>query len=122
MKKGFFILLLCYASLTTYSQKSNLVKADNYRKYGQLDNAKDAIDEATANEQTKGMDKTWYYRGLIYQALYNNDKYGFLCDHCLETAYESFKKANDLNPQNEWVAEMQNKHFPLLRHDLFEQG
>jgi tetratricopeptide (TPR) repeat protein len=122
MKKIFFILFLSSCATVSWSQKSNLVKADNYRKYGQLDNAKDAIDEATVNEQTKGMEKTWYYRGLIYEALYNNDKYGFLCDHCLETAYAAFTKANEINPKNEWVIEILSKHMPQLSHDLFERG
>jgi tetratricopeptide (TPR) repeat protein len=123
MKKILFsVLLLNVISVLCYSQKSNLVKADNYRKYGQLDNAKDAIDEATVNEQTKGMDKTWYYRGLIYHSLYNNDKYGFLCDHCLETAYEAFTKANEINPKNEWAAEITGVRLPLLSRDLFERG
>jgi tetratricopeptide (TPR) repeat protein len=123
MKKNlFFLLLFCICSLASYSQKSNLVKADNYRKYGQLDNAKDAIDAATMNEQTKGMDKTWYYRGLIYHSLYNNDKYGFLCEHCLDTAYASYMKANKINPDNEWAVDIAARHLPQLRHDFFERG
>jgi hypothetical protein len=122
MKRILFTLLLLSGTIISFSQKSNLIKADNYRKYGQLDNAKDAIDEATVNEQTKGMDKTWYYRGLIYQSLYNNDKYGFLCDHCLETAYEAFAKANQLKPEGEFSVEITTRQFPILRHNLFEQG
>jgi tetratricopeptide (TPR) repeat protein len=115
-------LLLTLSAYFSFSQKSNLVKADNYRKYEEYDKAKEAIDEATANEQTKGMEKTWYYRGLIYHALYNNPTFGYLCDHCLETAYEAFTKANAINPKNEWSSEIASVRFPLLGRDFFDRG
>ena len=69
MKKIFLtFLLISTTALFSFSQKANLQKADNYRKYEQYDKAKEAIDAATLDEQTKGMEKTWYYRGLIYPA------------------------------------------------------
>jgi tetratricopeptide (TPR) repeat protein len=123
MKNVFLTLLLLTLVITnSFSQKSNLVKADNYRKYEQLDKAKEAIDAATLNEQTKVMEKTWYYRGLIYHALYNNPVYGYLCERCLETAYDAFTKANEINPKSEWSTEITSVRLPLLCRDFFERG
>jgi tetratricopeptide (TPR) repeat protein len=115
-------LLLTFITSISYSQKSNLVKADNYRKYEQLDKAKEAIDAATVNEQTKGMEKTWYYRGLIYHSLNNNSVYGYLCERCLEVAYDAFTKANEINPKSEWSSEITSIRLPLLSRDFFERG
>ncbi len=123
MKKISLLLwLLTTTVYFSFAQKANLIKADNYRKYEQYDKAKTAIDEATVNEQTKGIEKTWYYRGLIYQSLYHDSINGYLCDHCLETAYESFMKANQINPKNEWAVEISSVRLPLLSRDFFERG
>src|SRR4051794_19556553 len=122
MKKISLLILLLTTTLLSFSQKANLVKADNYRKYEQYDKAKEAIDLATVNEQTKNMEKTWYYRGLIYQALYHDSINGYLCDHCLETAYESFITANKINPKNEWATEITTVRLPFLSRDFFERG
>ena len=123
MKKLCLTFILSWlVGFVSYSQKSNLVKADNYRKYDQLDNAKDAIDEATLNEQTRIMDKTWYYRGLIYHALYNHATYGYLCDHCLDTAYSAYMKANEISPSGEWASDISSVRLPYLSRDFFDRG
>lgn len=121
-----FILSLLFASVSIFAsaQKGLIQKAYNYYKepYQQYDEAKKAIDEAMLNEENKTNEKAWYYRGLIYQALYNNPKYGQLCDNCLITAYESFTKANEINPKNEWADIIKNLNLNLLARDFFNKG
>ncbi|MCX6273669.1 MAG: hypothetical protein NTV09_00485 [Bacteroidetes bacterium] len=125
MKKKLFLLLLVSSAFTFASaQKALIQKAYNYYKepYQQYDEAKKAIDEAMQNEETKSNEKAWYYRGLIYQALYNNPTYGQLCDNCLVTAYESFIKANEINPKNEWAEIIKGLNLNLLMRDFFNKG
>lgn len=125
MKKKLFLLLLISGAFTFASaQKALIQKAYNYYKepYQQYDEAKKAIDEAMQNEENKTNEKAWYYRGLIYQALYNNPNYGHLCDNCLVTAYESFMKANEINPKNEWAEIIKGLNLNLLMRDFFNKG
>ena len=123
-KNSLFLLLTCFTVFYASGQKAKIQTAYNFFKepYQQYDKAKEAIDEAILNEQSAGMAKTWYYRGLIYQALYKNEKYGQLCDNCLLTAFESFQKANEKDPKNEWVEEIKLVRIPFLANKFFENG
>ena len=116
--------LLCVSFTFAFAQKGLIQKAYNYYKepYQQYDEAKKAIDEAMLNEENKNNEKAWYYRGLIYHALYNNPNYGHLCDNCLITAYESFAKANEINPKNEWAEIIKGLNMNLLMRDFFNKG
>src|SRR6185369_1167669 len=113
-----------FASTLTYSQKAKVKAAYNYYKepYQEYDKAKAAVDEAINDEQTKSLDMAWYYRGLIYSALFKNEKYGNLCNKCLETAYESFNKSLEINPKNEWASEIKAVRIPWLMNQVFGQG
>jgi len=124
VKKLFTPLLLCFAFSFASAQKGLIQKAYNYYKepYQQYDEAKKAIDEAMQNDENKANEKAWYYRGLIYHALYNNPNYGQLCDNCLVTAYESFVKANEINPKNEWADIIKNLNMNVLARDFFNKG
>ncbi len=125
MKKILSItLLLCSVTFISSAQKALVQKAYNYYKepYQQYDEAKKAIDEAMNSDENKANEKFWYYRGLIYQALYNNATYGNLCNNCLVTAYESFTKANEVNPKNEWAEIIKGLNMNLLMRDFFNKG
>ena len=119
-----FLIVLYFSSTLAYSQKTKVKVAYNYYKepYQQYDKAKTAIDEAMTDEQAKQMDMAWYYRGLIYSALFKNEKFGNLCNHCLETAYESFTKSLEINPKNEWADEIKIIRIPWLMNQVFGQG
>lgn len=125
MKK--FVLLLfamCFAATFSYSQKSKVKAAYNYYKepYNDYAKAKAAIDEAVLDEQSKGMEMTWYYRGLIYSAIFRSENYSSLCNNCLLTAYEAFSKSLEINPKNEWADEINSIRIPWLVNQIFGQG
>ena len=124
LKKVFFSLLVGFTFLSASAQKGLIQKAYNYYKepYQQYDEAKKAIDEAMLVEENKSNEKAWYYRGLIYHALYGNATYGYLCDNCLITAYESFLKVNEINPDNEWAEIINGLNMNLLMRDFFNKG
>jgi tetratricopeptide (TPR) repeat protein len=124
--KYFRLLLLIFilSPLLSHSQKSKVKAAYNYYKepYQEYDKAKASIDEAVSNPETKSSDMAWYYRGLIYSALNKNEKYGNLCNKCLETAYESFSKSLELNPKSEWAEEIKLVRIPFLMNQVFGEG
>lgn len=125
MKKIQLTFLIVLVSTTfSIAQKSKLNAAYNYYKepYKQYDKAIDAIEEAASDEQTSKMAKTWYYRGLIYMALYESETFSSLCNNCLNTALESFNKSLEIDPKNEWVAEIRTSHIPYISYHTFSQG
>src|ERR1044072_5319159 len=119
-----FLSAFCFAASFAFSQKAKVPEAYNYYKepYQQYDKAKAAIDEATVNEATKGLDQTWYYRGIIYSALYKNETFGNLCVNCLQTAYEAFNKSLEINPKNEWADEIKLVRIPWVMNQIFSEG
>jgi len=123
-KAGSIFLIICFSVIYAVGQKAKVQTAYNYYKepYQQFDKAKEAIDEAILNEQSAGMAKTWYYRGLIYQALYKNEKYGNLCDNCLWVSYEAFQKSLEKEADNEWAEEIKFIRIPWLTNKVFENG
>ncbi len=125
MKKfSLFLFTFCFAGSFAFSQKAKVREAYNYYKepYQQFDKAKDAIDEAISNEQSKGLDQTWYYRGIIYSALYKNEKFGGLCNNCLQTAYDAFSKSLEINPKSEWADEIKLIRIPWIMNQIFGEG
>ena len=122
MKRLRLVFLLTCVVAGAQAQKAKVQTAYNYYKepYQQYDKAMTAIDEAILHEQTAGMPKTWYYRGLIYQALYKSEKYGELCKNCLVTAYESFDRAQQLDPNNDWADEIKAVRIPMIANNIFD--
>lgn len=125
MKKiSLLVIITCFSVSLSYSQKAKVQTAYNFFKepYQQYDKAKEAIDEAVQNEQSAAMPKAWYYRGQIYQSLYSSEKYKSLCNNCLIIAYESYQKALQLDPKNEWADEINTYWIPKLSNDIFNQA
>jgi tetratricopeptide (TPR) repeat protein len=99
--KRITLLVLMLASVLAYGQKPvkpNLNKALKAFQEGKLDEAKEIIDVAATDEKMMKDGKTWYYRGLVYAALDTTSNAGYksLAQEPLNTAVESFKKADEL--------------------------
>lgn len=109
MKKITLFLLAMIFTGAAFAQKSKVQTAWNFLKYDQLDKAKEAIDEAALNEQSKIMEKTWYYRGLIYQQMFKHEKYASLEPRCLQIAFESYQKSLEINPKSEYVDDIKQR-------------
>lgn len=105
MKKVILILLLAPAFVFAQKPvKPSLSKALTLMQSGKLGEAKDMIDAATTYEKTMNDGKTWYYRGLIYASLdtTSNESFKSLSPNALEIAIESFKKADQMEPNKEY--------------------
>ncbi|RLD62082.1 MAG: hypothetical protein DRJ01_06775 [Bacteroidetes bacterium] len=106
MKKIVLVLVFIMSIVYVNAQNSKVVSAYNYLKpqYNELGKAKEAIDLATKHEKTKLKAKTWYYRGLVYQALYGSKDTAFqnLCENPLEEAKAAFLKAIELDKKGKY--------------------
>ncbi len=73
MKIRIVLFIVLLSPVIVAAQKSKVVSAYNYLRYYSQDksskdliSARENIDEAAKHEQSKGLAKTWYYRGKIY--------------------------------------------------------
>lgn len=121
MKTIKILLLFLISAGVANAQKAKVQSAWNYLKYDQLDKAKEVIDEAAVDPSTSGMEKTWYYRGQIYQSMYKHEKFGSLDPNALQKAYESFNKSLELNPKSEYVDDIKGR-LAAITNQIFSIG
>jgi tetratricopeptide (TPR) repeat protein len=121
MKKIKLVLVAFLYVGAVYAQKAKVQTAWNFLKYEQYDKAKEAIDEASADPSTATMEKTWYYRGLIYQGMYKNEKYGNLDPQPLQKAYEYYDKSLEINPKSEYTDDIKQRKA-VIANQIFTTG
>jgi len=121
MKKIKILLLALIYVGAVNAQKSKVQVAVNYMKYDELDKAKQAIDEAASNPQSSGMEKTWYYRGLIYQQIFKHEKFGNLDPQPLQKSYEYYSKSIELNPSSEYADDISKRKIEIANR-IFGMG
>lgn len=97
-------LSLAVCAQVGMAQKAKRTSANNYLQYGELDNAKEAIDAACLHDDTKGEAKTWFFKGKIYQAIYEtkDEKFQKLSENPLAEAYAGYKKTVELDTKGEF--------------------
>ena len=94
MKK---VLILSAASLLSLSAVAQN-KAILLKEQGALDKAKTEIDANVTEPKLSGKSKTWYTKGQIYEAIALDPKFNTLDSNAAIVAYESFKKALEVEP------------------------
>lgn len=117
------VALLATASSVAEAQPAKRTSAFNYLQYGELDNAKEAIDAAAVHEKTAGEAKTWFYKGQIYQAIYESQdpKFKPLAENALQIAYEAFSKCNELDDKKAH-ADMTYKYLDVESRQFVNEG
>ena len=110
IKKTTLLSAALVVSVTVFGQKSKRTSAYNYLDYGELDNAVEAIEPTITHEKTMNEAKTWFFRGQIYQAIYEtqDEKYKSLHDNPLQVAVESFFKCLELDDKGYYKGGMQD--------------
>ncbi len=73
MKNAILIVLFCFATVSVNAQNSNVNKANANIQNGKLAEAKELIDQAAEHEKTREKGRTWYVRGMVYQAIASSD-------------------------------------------------
>jgi tetratricopeptide (TPR) repeat protein len=104
MKRIILTLTATLLLVAGFSQPNKRVEAYNHHRYGNLDKAKAAIDEAAQHEKTIADAKTWFYRGNIYYdiGISTNEEYRKLDPDPLGVAWASYKKALELDEKGEF--------------------
>jgi len=124
MKKVAILLSLSMLiGLGAYAQKNKRTSAYMYNKNQQYDKAKEAIDEAINNEKTMNDAKTWMYRGEIYYniAASQDSAVRALAPDAKDVAFESLKKAKQLDEKNSFEGELE-LYFVNLTNLYYQQG
>jgi tetratricopeptide (TPR) repeat protein len=104
MKKIRLILFLLLTVSVAFAQKEKTPKIEKAKillDKGEVAEAQMVIDASTTHEKTKDKVKTWYYRGLIYETIYNSedDAIKSLSDDAYNIAAESFLKVKEMEPE-----------------------
>lgn len=99
------LMTVAWTGAGLFAQKSAVNSA--YNQYGNQywDKAKRYIDAASVHPDTKDDAKTWMFRGNIYLMIANeqiqknpNPRYVNLCQNPLDSAFASYEKARQLDP------------------------
>lgn len=92
MKKVILLMLAVVSSIGLFAQKGKIATAEFELQSGNFQKAKDAIDEAVANEKTIMDPRAWKVKGDVYQALYVNKAFPSPAFELLTQAYDAYKK------------------------------
>jgi tetratricopeptide (TPR) repeat protein len=108
MKKILILLTMILAFGVVNAQKSKRTSAYNFWNDGKLDKAKENIDLTILDPSTMNDAKTWMYRGNIYLDIQRTTKpeYKSLSPDALTIAYDSYKKATELDVKKEYAPQI----------------
>jgi len=125
MKK--FILLIAVLSITigAISQKGKVTSALSYIDQGQLDKAKEAIDQALLDEKSATWPNTFFAKGRLAQSSWEseNPKFKEFYKDPLGEAYAAYQKAMELDPKGQIRKKMLTAMtYSQLASDLYNQG
>jgi tetratricopeptide (TPR) repeat protein len=120
MKKLIFVLILIASYGFAEAQKSKVVSAYNYAKpkYNQLDKAMKAIDEAKEHPSTAQDAKTWFYRGTIYQQIFQDSTFSHLHPNPINEAIFSFMKSLEYDEKGRYKKDVINNLNTALSQAL----
>jgi tetratricopeptide (TPR) repeat protein len=101
MKKFFLLIAAVSISIGVMAQKGKVTSALSYIDQGILDKAKEALDQAIANESTANWFNTYFAKGKLCQAAFDSKdpKYNAMFADPLAEAYNSYEKAIELDPK-----------------------
>lgn len=118
------VVTLSFVLMVTaiFAQKGKVTSASAYKESGELEKAVEAIEIAVDENNPKAVKKsipwphTWEVRGDIYRTIYTKGKTE-LSEEPLMIAFESFKKALELDENNRYSKDVVNQ-LVLLQIDL----
>jgi tetratricopeptide (TPR) repeat protein len=125
MKKFFVLIVAISISIVAMSQKGKVTSALGYIDQGNLDKAKEAIDQALLNEGTMNWPNTYFAKGKLCQATFKSDNPKFKAYYSdpLGESYAAFEKAMELDPKGNVKKKIiTNMIYTDLAMDFFTQG
>ena len=128
MKRTIFLLAFVFMVSGVFAQKGKVTSAQNLKDTGKLDKAVETIETTIdpsnpKSSKTIPWPKTWEVRGEIYQAIFQTEDENFkkLSDDPLTVAFDSYKKALELDEKNKFGKSLKIK-LTLLTNDLTNQA
>jgi len=119
MKKIFFLAGFVLLASLAYTQPNKRVSAFNYKKDGDLDLAKEAIDKCVVHPKTIHDAKAWLYYGQIYYGIATStDKAYMNLDSAPELkSYTGYKNALLYNFKDEsfWTLDIENNQMDMIK-------
>ncbi|HVB02218.1 MAG TPA: hypothetical protein VNE41_00730 [Chitinophagaceae bacterium] len=100
MKKLLISGLYCTAILYGSAQKKYINNAKDYMKSGDLDKAKNFIDQAVTDAKTSTDFDAWYVRGEVYREIGQSAKFKNLSPNPDSVALISYQESQKLKPSN----------------------
>ncbi|MFV0554383.1 MAG: tetratricopeptide repeat protein [Mangrovibacterium sp.] len=105
------VALLVAISGSSFAQKGKVTSAQSYKDSGNLEKAKELIDEATDSSNPKAekslpWPKTWVAKGDIYNTLANDAKLKSTVENPLDIAFDSYARAIELDEKGQFAQSM----------------
>ncbi|NMC39050.1 MAG: tetratricopeptide repeat protein [Bacteroidales bacterium] len=126
MKKYLLLIAVLVVSLGAYAQKGKVTSALTMIEQGNLDKAKEALDQAMIDEKSKDWFNTYFAKGKLCQAVFKSDNQSFktLCGtDPLGDAYAAYENAMELDPKGTVKKRIiANMIYNSLALDLYSQG
>lgn len=125
MKKFFLLIAAVSISIVAMPQKGKVTSALGYIDQGNLDKAKEAIDQALQDEGTANWPNTYFAKGKLCQACFKSDnpKFKEFYKDPLGEAYAAYEKAMELDPKGNVKKKIiTNTIYSELAMDFFNQG
>lgn len=93
------LLVTSAAFSVSQAQTKNVNRAKDKLQSGNLDEAKDLINEAAVDSKTADKAETWYVKGQVYDALAKKDSASPAGLLYLDTAYTAYTKCMSIDPK-----------------------
>jgi len=125
MKKFFLLLAAVSISIVAMSQKGKVTSALGYIDQGNLDKAKEAIDQALLDDGTINWPNTYFAKGKLCQATFKSDNPKFKAYYTdpLGESFTAYEKAMELDPKGNIKKKIiTNMIYTDLAMDFFNQG
>jgi tetratricopeptide (TPR) repeat protein len=125
MKKFFLLIAAVSISIVAMPQKGKVTSALGYIDQGNLDKAKEAIDQALLDEGTMNWPNTYFAKGKLCQATYKSDNPKFKAFYTdpLGESFTAYEKAMELDPKGGVKKKIiTNMIYTDLANDFFNQG
>lgn len=121
MKKTILLLIVFASGLVLMAQPSKVRTAGFALQSGELDKAKEAIDEAVQHEKSISDPKAWYYRGDVYRLIAGSEKYRHLDPDPFPKAIESLVRSLELDTKKAYRSESLHG-LVLIQGEYFDVG
>ncbi len=125
MKKFLLLAAVLFVTIGTFAQKGKVTSALTLIEQGNLDKAKEALDQAMIDEKSKDWFNTYFAKGKLCQAVFKSDNPKFKAFYTdpLGEAYAAYEKALTLDPKGGTKKRIiANMIYNSLASDLYNQG